>query len=217
MSGDADARTDLYVLRHAESVGNATGDYDTSQSGELSERGREQARDLVDALAGFEFDRVVTSPYVRARETVLPYLRETGRVAEVWPELAEGCHHPEHDGSPVETVRYGDPVDLPDADARHLEVVTDAHDARYPPADETYAEGLARVREAQARLLRDCAGESALVACHGHAGSRVVELTLGVEPRGRFHGDNAGMTHVAVEGESVRLSYFDRLLTEPFP
>lgn len=57
---------DLWLVRHAESLGNLDGtDADTP----LSPRGRQQALALRIALAGERFDRVLCSPMLRAQET----------------------------------------------------------------------------------------------------------------------------------------------------
>jgi broad specificity phosphatase PhoE len=57
---------DLWIVRHGESLGNLDGsDADT----DLSPLGEEQARALRAVLAGVGFDRVWTSPLLRARRT----------------------------------------------------------------------------------------------------------------------------------------------------
>jgi 2,3-bisphosphoglycerate-dependent phosphoglycerate mutase len=44
----------------------------------LSERGREQAKRLADFLAAHPVDRVVSSPYLRARQTIEPFAARAG-------------------------------------------------------------------------------------------------------------------------------------------
>lgn len=44
----------------------------------LDERGRRQAMALVDALSGFELDRIVSSPYLRCVQTVEPLAHARG-------------------------------------------------------------------------------------------------------------------------------------------
>jgi 8-oxo-dGTP diphosphatase len=55
----------------------------------LDERGRAQARELVDELATFPIDRIVSSPYRRCVETVEPLARSRGFEVELRPELGE--------------------------------------------------------------------------------------------------------------------------------
>ena len=61
----------IYLVRHAKAGDRAawTGD-DTLRP--LSGRGHAQARGLLDVLADARFQRVVSSPYVRCMETVVP-------------------------------------------------------------------------------------------------------------------------------------------------
>ena len=84
------------ILRHGQTVGNATGDYSTQANDVLSAVGVEQAERLAAGLAGYQFDAIYCSPLERALKTIAPYLRENGRSAEVWPELAEVCWQADH-------------------------------------------------------------------------------------------------------------------------
>jgi 8-oxo-(d)GTP phosphatase len=56
----------------------------------LDERGWQQAEKLVDALAPYEVQRILTSPYVRCRQTVERLAPALGLPIEERPELAEG-------------------------------------------------------------------------------------------------------------------------------
>jgi phosphohistidine phosphatase SixA len=53
----------------------------------LDERGRRQAEALVDALAEFELDRIVSSPYVRCVQTVEPLAEARGFELELDEQL----------------------------------------------------------------------------------------------------------------------------------
>ena len=56
----------------------------------VDERGRQQAEALVDALAGFALDRIVSSPYVRCIQTVEPLAEARGLEIELDERL--GAH-----------------------------------------------------------------------------------------------------------------------------
>jgi phosphohistidine phosphatase SixA len=56
----------------------------------LDKRGRRQAEKLVDALAAYEVRHILTSPYVRCRQTVEPLAAALGLPVDERPELAEG-------------------------------------------------------------------------------------------------------------------------------
>jgi 8-oxo-dGTP diphosphatase len=78
----------VLLLRHAV-AGHGT-DAPDDHLRPLDERGRRQADRLRDALAGYDVQRVLTSPYVRCRQTVEPLAGSLGLPIEERPELAEG-------------------------------------------------------------------------------------------------------------------------------
>ncbi len=67
----------------------------------LTERGHEQAQRLADRLAGEQFDEVLVSPLVRARQTAAPLLEALGRPEAVDPWLEE-IRDPVWHGTPAE-------------------------------------------------------------------------------------------------------------------
>jgi broad specificity phosphatase PhoE len=68
--------TRLLLVRHAESTWNAVGRWQGQGDPPLSERGREQARELARGLARAGLERVVTSDLARAVETGAALARE---------------------------------------------------------------------------------------------------------------------------------------------
>jgi 8-oxo-dGTP diphosphatase len=78
----------VLLLRHAV-AGHGT-DAPDDHLRPLDERGRRQADRLRDALAGYDVQHVLTSPYVRCRQTVEPLAGSLGLPIEERPELAEG-------------------------------------------------------------------------------------------------------------------------------
>ena len=80
----------IYLIRHAKA-----GDRDTWLDDDrlrpLSGRGHRQARELVDLLRDATFERVLSSPFVRCMETVVPIAGVRGRSVEPVDALAEGA------------------------------------------------------------------------------------------------------------------------------
>jgi 2,3-bisphosphoglycerate-dependent phosphoglycerate mutase len=72
----------VLLIRHCESLGPAP-------EAPLSERGREQAQALADFLAAHSIDRVVSSPYLRARQTIEPFAARAGLEIGVDARLRE--------------------------------------------------------------------------------------------------------------------------------
>lgn len=80
----------VYLLRHARAGHRAEWDGD-DRLRPLDARGRRQAEGLVAQLAGREFRRILSSPYVRCVETVMPLAEARGLTVEPADELAEGA------------------------------------------------------------------------------------------------------------------------------
>lgn len=61
----------LYVIRHAIAVDEATSDYESDSERPLTDKGRKKMRQIAKSLRhlGVSFDLILSSPYVRASET----------------------------------------------------------------------------------------------------------------------------------------------------
>jgi 2,3-bisphosphoglycerate-dependent phosphoglycerate mutase len=70
------------LVRHCESSGQAA-------DAALTERGLQQAQALAEFLAAHPVDRIVSSPYLRARSTIEPFARRTGLPVELCDDLVE--------------------------------------------------------------------------------------------------------------------------------
>src|SRR5688500_19145897 len=82
----------LYVIRHAQSEGNAHVP-GAGKDSRLTELGRRQADAVAARMAEIGVDRVLASPYVRTLETADAVRRATGAPAGIVPLLHE--HHVE--------------------------------------------------------------------------------------------------------------------------
>ncbi|MBA4388105.1 MAG: hypothetical protein C0404_09000 [Verrucomicrobia bacterium] len=186
----------LYFVRHAETLGNVGGEYDQSSSGTLTPRGQKQARDLVKRLEKFEFSDIIVSPLERVVLTIMPFLKNKGRKAEAWPELAEmRGKRVQPDELPSE-IRNGPAMELPKAAANFVQRRPDLDALLLPPPEESYSEGQRRVKLACDLIRNRYAGENVSILVVGHAcnGARVIECLMGLDLDGRFQHDNAGIT-----------------------
>ena len=61
----------LYIIRHAIAVDEGTSEYEHDSERPLTDKGRKKMRQIAKGLhtLGVEFDLILSSPYVRARET----------------------------------------------------------------------------------------------------------------------------------------------------
>ena len=71
----------IYLIRHAQSVGNIDGQTDSHASIELTELGHQQAEKLAEILP--QADKIIISPYLRTLQTAQPLLNRDGLEAEV--------------------------------------------------------------------------------------------------------------------------------------
>jgi 8-oxo-(d)GTP phosphatase len=78
----------IHLVRHASAGLRSNGAADLERP--LDEEGHEQARRLVDALAGSGIERILTSPALRCRQTVEPLAAKLGIEIEMVPDLVEG-------------------------------------------------------------------------------------------------------------------------------
>jgi 8-oxo-dGTP diphosphatase len=84
----------ILLLRHATAGRRRPGD-DADHLRPLDERGRRQADLLPGLYAGYDVERLLTSPYVRCRQSVEPLAAALGLPVEERSELAEGASESE--------------------------------------------------------------------------------------------------------------------------
>ena len=170
----------LYLVRHAESQGNATGDYSTVLSDRLSSRGMQQAEALALRLAALRIDHVFVSPLTRAMQSIAPYLRHVSRCAEIWPELAEACWQEEKTEVPAAVWRH-ESCTLAEEFSALLRFRD--NDGRRPVDDETCAEGLCRVHAVADRLLAPFLRQADCIVLlsHGFCIDRLMKRLLGTD------------------------------------
>ncbi len=98
----------VYFVRHGQSVGNATAQFQGPDS-PLSAIGQAQAHDVGSRLAKIDFETIIASPWARARETAEVIANVTGKEPEfselfierVKPESINGKLHSDSEASVV--------------------------------------------------------------------------------------------------------------------
>jgi broad specificity phosphatase PhoE len=98
----AEAGLKIYYIRHAEGGHNVKKAWEAKDVPKsewpsyvgnpdvFTPKGEQEVIAATEKLKAYQFDFIASSPIWRARNTILPYLKETGQTAEVWPELREG-------------------------------------------------------------------------------------------------------------------------------
>ena len=158
---------EVWFLRHAESVANAGTRTREAPTYPLSELGFRQAEQLAAALQN-EPELIITSPYVRARQTADFAIRKFPDVpVEEWP---------------VQEVQYLAPALCTDTTQDERRVLSDEYwercDPHFAAPDaESFAEFIARVAEALDRLANRTE-RIIFVFCHGRVMDAVAWLHL---------------------------------------
>ncbi|MCS6772437.1 MAG: histidine phosphatase family protein [Kiritimatiellae bacterium] len=184
---------DIFIVRHAETLANATKLYTAFNQRHFTRDGARQIEDLTRALRPYRFDAILTSPAYRTLRTIQPYLVAANAQAEIWPELDECCWQtdPEHELTPP-----GDPILLEEDQRPYFALRPGA--AETSPGAERYDDGIRRVRWAAAEIWRRWGGSDAviLVATHYHTGAKLIETLAESLPSGGVRLQNAKLTHL---------------------
>lgn len=176
----------LTFLRHAESAGNAAGQLQGQSNVPLTERGEAQARQLAQQWleAGVRFERAISSPLRRARQTaeiITSALNVPLEFNELWSERNFG----NLEGQPFELLRQADPpIDF------YLPY------AAMGGSGESQVDLYQRALRAVQGLLRQPAGRI-LVVSHGAFLARVMYVILGITPQGHYNSPSFQMGNAA--------------------
>ena len=154
----------IWLARHGETEANAEGRVQGSIDPPLSDRGREQARELARAVASKGIRTLYTSQLRRARQTADAVAEVTGLEPKVDPRLAES-HRGEWEGRLHSEIRQEDGDGwLASFDGRS--------GFRFPGGESVEEHG-ERVRAALTEIARGPL--PALVVCHGGSIRRALE------------------------------------------
>lgn len=187
---------DIYFVRHAQTVSNAKGVNNTKNSSTFSYDGVVQIDMLTEALGKYRFDAILVSPTERTLYTILPYLLETGKKAEVWPEITECCWQRDRGDVEGGQLIQDKDIQLPSEIASQF-TFRDRNSAR-AYGNHSYADGIAQVRRG-AELIRQLYGNSGktlLIVAHYHSGQVLLGELLGVERETLPGLENARITHL---------------------
>lgn len=188
----------IALYRHAETVANTEGRWHGHTDGPLSDTGRSQAARLAETTAAV--DRVYASPLERTRETATAYARRHGLEVVLDRDLIE-IDFAAWEGLTTSGIEGA----FPDEFARVFERFEDLPRGS---TGETFAGAGRRLARAVERIDATHPGERIAVFTHGGVIWALVARILGFGWE-RYHDiaipTNAGLTHVEVTGEGMRL------------
>ena len=186
-------RTNLYLIRHGEAHSNVDGTIAGMRSDVgLTERGVLQAQRLRDRLAAtgeITADALIASTLPRARQTAEIIAPALG-LPVIPDDEAQEMRPGEADGLNIKDFlnRYG-----PFSDFREDPYLP------FAPGGESWGGFIARAGGFLYRTLREHAGETIVVVCHGGIIDASLLIGLGVSATapapGQFHTRNASITH----------------------
>ncbi len=198
--------TEFWVIRHGETLWNATGQLQGHADIELSEQGLEQCERLSKRLGGLCFAAVYASDLLRAKHTAEIIVQKTDcfdktvrlepRLREIDVGLLSGLHY----------------RDIPTLFPEYvLALQRDAWQTRRP-AGESMADLYARVQNCLLELHSRHAGERVLIVTHGGVVRVAVALALGglQDVWARLSIENTSITRILLNTHGGKLiSYND--------
>ena len=188
--------TEIYFVRHGETVGNATHNHNHESDRTFSAKGGKQVAELSYKLDQLSFDHIIVSPKYRTLNTIFPYLKRHDLKAEVWPELEECCWQYKTSRLSSFKLNRGNEIQI-ESKMKPYFIFYDS-DARRRYVAKNYGDGLLQTFKA-IQLIRkrfEGSGKRILIVSHYHIGSRLIEVLQGIEPDGRYKLSNAKISHL---------------------
>jgi broad specificity phosphatase PhoE len=162
----------LYVVRHGETEFNSQGRYAGSTDIPLNKRGVQQAAILAKDLQSIQFDIIVSSPMLRARQTadIINHGRSLPlKIMDGFSERNMGAY----EGLTREEARLRHPKTWEKLSARGVD------DA--PEGGETIRQCNERVMAALSELIREAEGKAVLLVCHGFVSRLINRYFTGLD------------------------------------
>lgn len=187
---------DIHVVRHAQTVANASGVNDKRSDSMFSVEGLVQVDALTRELLNYHFDAVLVSPAERTLLTIHPYLQQNRITGVVWPEITECCWQKQSIGNEAGKLLQAGAIQLPSEIAAQFSFRDSSSQFKY--ANRSYADGVAQVRQA-VNLLKTLyfnSGRTILIVTHYHAGAVLLGELLGVDREILPGLENARLTHL---------------------
>ncbi|MDD5644102.1 MAG: histidine phosphatase family protein [bacterium] len=205
----------VYITRHAETMGNVTGNYSEENQRTFSPKGLTQIEHINDKLKNYRFDRVFVSPMYRTQYTIFPYLKSHNITAEIWPEIDEKCFDITSSTVPAKTIPESGLIEL--FDEKYFKLRDPSANRMYEPRNAS--EGLAQFLKAKEMLVRySGTGMSILLVGHYCTGSRLMEVLLDLESKGRFAPKNCAVSLLEQQPDGIfkLLQYNDKPFIQKF-
>ncbi|MBR4768444.1 MAG: histidine phosphatase family protein [Lachnospiraceae bacterium] len=197
----------LYVIRHGETEMNSRGVLQGWIDGRLNQNGRSLAVTTGRAMKGIRFDKCISSPLIRAKETVEIVLRESGNDIPV--QLDDR----------IREISFGrmENKKLPELGENGLMFLKDPFRAERFPGGECVQDVCKRTQEFLKELVEKDDGLTYLIGVHGCA-VRAMLNYLYEDPSDFWQGHvpyNCAVNILEAEGGVIRFVERDKLYYDP--
>jgi len=187
----------FYLVRHGESEYNAARRFAGRTDTPLTDLGRQQAVAVAEALAHVRFDRIVSSPLSRCRDTALVIARRHQLPVDLEPDLVE--------------IDVGEKTGMPFDEVKGLPEWEDNGFVAWPRG-ETLEQVLSRAHRVITRIAAESAGQRVLIVGHGGVTRILMSHFLGLLPRlDQSPATNTNISVVVSDGVTHRV---ERLFTD---
>lgn len=197
----------VYYVRHAETVGNATGLKNTTNNKMFTDTGHRQVANLTESLNKISIDHVIVSPTWRTRHTVLPYLKKTNKTAEIWPELEEWRMEAQVQMGlePLD----GSPIQIEEENSKYFLFRDSNSTNRYVAGD--YSGGMQQLETLVKLIESRYSGENKTLLLVGHKdmGSRIIETLMGLDPEVKYQPEFGKLNMLKQNGKNFELLVFN--------
>jgi broad specificity phosphatase PhoE len=188
--------TNLFLVRHAEVEESYQRVFGGRIDMNLSPRGHQQALALATYLCGLELQCIYASPMKRVQQTLSPFLKNSSVAPTVLTDLRE--------------VDFGDWTGHVWENVREKFGISayewlDQLSRNAIPNAENIDSYRSRVESCIQRVVKECAGQNVMVACHGGVIRMVLSilLELPLPKMSVFEIDYASVTHVELRDSRV--------------
>ena len=192
-------KTEIILIRHGESLGNAARLYLGRTDLDLSEYGYYQANEAAAAISDVKIDRIYSSPLIRAYNTAVPHARLRGLKITVVDDLAE-IFLGEWENLPIEVLEGEWHEELVHGWRENFGVCK-------TPGGESVPEVAERVYNAVLKIAEANVGKTVLIASHAAAIRAFYGKVSGIAPIKLAEmlpfPLNASLTRVGFDGEKL--------------
>ena len=197
----------IYIIRHGETALNAKGVMQGRMDEPLNENGRDLAVMTGKAMKGIRFDRCISSPLCRAKETAEILLRESGNDLPILTDdrLLE--------------ISFGDleGKKISEMGEEGRRFFMDPFRFAGFPNGETIHDVCARTQAFLKELVEKDDGKTQLISTHGCAMRGMINY-LSDDPADYWHGHapyNCSFTVIDAEGGKAHISEIDKVYYDP--